>query len=146
MDCIFCKIIRKEIPARVVYENDAVMAFHDANPKAPVHVLIVPKTHIPSVDHLTPKDAPLVGALFSAASSVARLSGAEDGYKLAINVGRKGGQIIDHLHLHLLAWPEGRSETKISSALEDKKQSDRRKPEGVGRRGRGKFEKEVFVI
>jgi len=106
MDCVFCKIINKQIPARIVHETSGVVVFYDANPQAPLHVLVVPRKHIPSVDHLTPTDAPLTAELFAAATRAANLLGVGGGYKLAANVGRKGGQIVDHLHLHLLAWPE----------------------------------------
>lgn len=104
--CIFCDIISKKIPSHVVYENDDVIAFRDTNPKAPVHMLIVPKTHIPSVNDITPNNALTATAMFLAAPAVARLAGVADGYKLALNVGRKGGQVVDHLHAHLLGWPE----------------------------------------
>ncbi len=105
--CIFCDIIRKKIPTDFIYEDERMVAFLDIKPSAPVHILMVPKTHIPSVNDLTPKDAPLIAALFSSVPAIARSAGIADGYKLAVNVGRKGGQIIDHLHMHLLGgWPE----------------------------------------
>lgn len=102
MDCIFCKIIKKEAPAEIVFENDQVVAFKDINPKAPIHILIVPKRHIVSVNHIEEEDRTLLGELFLAAKKIAKEKKLE-GYKLLINVGRKGGQIIDHLHLHLLS-------------------------------------------
>ena len=102
MDCLFCKIINKEVPADIVYEDDEFLAFNDINPKAPVHILIVPKKHIPSVDHVEIGDKELMGELILVAQKIAREKKLK-GYKLIINVGREGGQVIDHLHLHLLA-------------------------------------------
>lgn len=91
------------MPSEIVYEDDKIIAFKDVHPVAPVHILIVPKKHIPSVDHLEAKDKDLIGDLFLATQRIAReISLAKIGYKLAFNVGRGGGQIIDHLHLHLL--------------------------------------------
>lgn len=103
-NCLFCKIINKEAPSEIVYEDDKVIAFKDINPKAPIHLLIVPKKHIPSVDHLEIEDKTLMGELILAAQKIAREKNLK-GYRLQINVGRPAGQIIDHLHLHLLAWP-----------------------------------------
>jgi len=102
MDCLFCKIIKKEIPSEIVYEDKKVLAFKDIHPKAPVHLLIVPKKHIPSVDHLELRDKGLMGELILTAKKIARKLKLK-GYRLQINVGRDGGQIIDHLHLHLLS-------------------------------------------
>ena len=101
MDCLFCKIINKEVPADIVYEDDEFLAFDDINPEAPVHILIVPKKHIPSVDHVEIGDKELMGELILVAQKIAREKKLK-GYKLIINVGREGGQVIDHLHLHLL--------------------------------------------
>jgi len=103
MDCLFCKIANKEIPSEIVYESDTVLAFKDIKPVAPVHLLIIPKKHIPSVDHLTSKDKDLVGELFLVAQKVARSQGvAETGYRLVFNIGKDAGQTVDHLHLHLI--------------------------------------------
>ena len=102
MDCIFCKIINKEKPADIVYEDDKFLAFNDINPEAPVHILIIPKKHIPSVDHVEIGDKELMGELILVAQKIAREQKIK-GYKLIINVGKEGGQVIDHLHLHLLA-------------------------------------------
>lgn len=102
MQCIFCKIANKQTPADIVYENDKILAFKDVNPKAPVHILIVPKKHIPSVDHIEIQDKTLMGEMILAAQKIAREKNLP-GYRLVINVGREGGQIIDHLHLHLLS-------------------------------------------
>lgn len=102
-NCIFCKINNKELPADFVYENDNLTAFKDIRPKAPIHILIVPKKHIQSVIETQPEDKELLGELVLAAQKIARELGLNKaGYKLVFNVGRGGGQLIDHLHLHLL--------------------------------------------
>ncbi|MCX6759872.1 MAG: HIT domain-containing protein [Candidatus Nealsonbacteria bacterium] len=101
MDCIFCKIANKEMAGEIIYENDKVVAFKDIYPKAAFHILIVPKKHIESVDKLEENDKELVGEMALAAKSIAKDNNVI-GYKLVINVGRDGGQIVDHLHLHLL--------------------------------------------
>ncbi|MCL4427056.1 histidine triad nucleotide-binding protein [Patescibacteria group bacterium] len=102
MDCIFCSIAQKKIPAQVVFEDERFVAFKDINPKAPIHILIVPKTHITSVNDLTSAHQALVGDMILLAQKLAAELHTSEGYKLCFNVGRKGGQIIDHLHLHLL--------------------------------------------
>jgi histidine triad (HIT) family protein len=102
MNCLFCKIAKKEEPAEIVYEDDKVVVFKDIHLKAPLHLLIVPKKHIPSVDHLGSGDKELMGELFLVAQKIAREKKLK-GYKLIINVGRPAGQLIDHLHLHLLS-------------------------------------------
>jgi len=102
MECLFCKIINKEMTSEIVYEDDKVVVFKDIHPKAPIHFLILPKKHIPSVDHLEIQDKTLMGELILVAQKIAKEQGIA-GYKLMINVGRDGGQIIDHLHLHFLA-------------------------------------------
>lgn len=101
-ECLFCKIANKKEKAEIVYEDDKVLAFKDINPKAPVHLLIIPKRHIPSVNHLEIEDKILMGELILAAQKIAKGKKLK-GYQLRINVGRLAGQIIDHLHLHLLA-------------------------------------------
>ena len=101
-DCIFCKIVRKEIPADVIMEDEKFLVFHDINPKAPLHLLIIPKKHIHSIDHVEIEDKELMGELILTSQKVARLHNLK-GYKLEINVGREGGQTVDHIHLHLLA-------------------------------------------
>lgn len=101
--CIFCEIIDKKIPAKIIYEDDLVVAFPDINPKAPIHILIIPKKHIATVDHLNRKDESIVTALIYAAQKIARDKNiAKNGYRLVFNVNNHGGQIIDHVHLHLL--------------------------------------------
>ncbi|PIR89759.1 histidine triad nucleotide-binding protein [bacterium (Candidatus Gribaldobacteria) CG07_land_8_20_14_0_80_33_18] len=102
MECIFCKIINKEIPSEIVFEDDEFIAFKDVNPQAPVHILIIPKKHISSVNHVEIEDKTLMGELILVAQKIAREKNLA-GYKLLINVGREGGQLINHLHLHLLS-------------------------------------------
>lgn len=103
MDCIFCKISNKEIPANIVFEDDDIVAFKDINPIAPVHVLIIPKKHISSVTELKNGDAMLVGNIILAAKKIAEnLNISEGGYKLLVRVGKNGGQEIGHIHVHLL--------------------------------------------
>ncbi|PIR69794.1 MAG: histidine triad nucleotide-binding protein [Candidatus Niyogibacteria bacterium CG10_big_fil_rev_8_21_14_0_10_46_36] len=99
--CLFCSIVRKEKEADIVSEDSDIVVFTDIRPSAPVHLLIVPRKHIVSVSELEDGDAPLVGKLFLKARDVAREKHI-DGYKLLFNVGRKGGQLIDHIHLHLM--------------------------------------------
>lgn len=112
-DTLFCKIIRREIPADIVYEDEDVVGFCDINPQAPVHVLFVPREPIPSLDHLQPEHALLVGKLVLAAAAYARAQGlAEAGYRTVFNTNAAAGQTVFHIHLHLLAgrsfgWPPG---------------------------------------
>ena len=101
--CLFCKIANKEIPTEIVYEDEKILAFKDIDPKAPFHLLIVPKRHIPSVDRLELKDKELIGELFLVAQKIAKAKGvSQTGYRLIFNVGKDAGQTIDHLHLHLM--------------------------------------------
>lgn len=103
METVFDKIIRKEIPADIVFENDAILAFHDIHPLAPVHVLIIPKKRIASIDDLEAADVPLMGEMVLVARNIARdLNISGKGYKLLFRVGRDGGQEIPHIHLHLI--------------------------------------------
>ncbi|MEK7519367.1 MAG: histidine triad nucleotide-binding protein [Patescibacteria group bacterium] len=106
MDCLFCKIVNKEMPSEMVYEDENFVAFKDIRPKAPLHFLVVPKKHIHSVDHIEVEDKSLMGELILAVQRIAREKNLK-GYKLQINVGREGGQEIDHLHLHLLSYATG---------------------------------------
>ncbi|MFK7693451.1 histidine triad nucleotide-binding protein [Paenibacillus sp. HJGM_3] len=102
-DCIFCKIVRGEIPSRQVFENEHVLAFHDIQPAAPVHVLIIPKKHIASANEMQPEDREVLGEVLLAAPAIARELGvAEGGYRLINNCGPDGGQVVYHLHVHLL--------------------------------------------
>lgn len=101
--CIFCKIARKVIPADIVFEGSDVIAFWDAHPIAPVHILVIPKKHIASVAEISDEDTMLVGKLVVAAKKIAEdLKIAKDGYKLLFRVGKHGGQEVEHIHLHLL--------------------------------------------
>jgi len=110
--CLFCKIIKKEIPSDIVYEDEKVISFKDIHPKAPIHLLILPKKHIPSVDNLEEVDKELVGNLFVVAKNRAKEKNLK-GYKLVVNVGREGGQVIDHLHLHLLGGWRSKEEREV---------------------------------
>jgi histidine triad (HIT) family protein len=102
-DCIFCRIVRGETATEILHETPTLLAFRDIRPQAPVHLLIVPKKHIRSVNDLAPADAPSLGELFQAAREMAqRLGISRDGYRLFVNVERGGGQVIFHLHMHLI--------------------------------------------
>jgi histidine triad (HIT) family protein len=102
--CVFCEIVAGRSPATVEYEDAEILAFHDIYPKAPVHVLVIPKRHVASVMALAPEDAILVGRLVLAAKRIGEIRGfAERGYRLALHCGPEGGQVVDHLHLHFMA-------------------------------------------
>lgn len=103
-DCIFCNIINKKISTEFIYEDDLLVAFNDIKPSAPVHILIVSKKHIPTINDITDTDEKLMGQMILTAKKIAKDKGLDkSGYKLVFNVGRGGGQIIYHIHLHLLA-------------------------------------------
>lgn len=109
---IFQKIIDRQIPADIVYEDDLCLAFRDVNPQAPTHVLIIPRKPLPSLAHATDEDQALLGHLLLVARSLAVQLGLADGYRTVMNCGRDGGQSVDHLHIHLLGgralgWPPG---------------------------------------
>ena len=110
-ECLFCKIVTGEIPSKTIYEDDAVKAFADVDPKAPVHILIVPKEHMEN--QLDPRAAELAPHLFTAVQTIAKQYDLEaDGFRCVINTGRDGGQTVGHLHMHMLAgralgWPPG---------------------------------------
>jgi histidine triad (HIT) family protein len=112
-DTIFDKIIRREIPADILYEDDEVLAFSYVNPQAPVHFLVIPKQRIPTINDITPEQAALVGKLVLVAQRLAADKGvAEDGYRLVMNCNEYGGQTVFHIHLHVLGgrpmgWPPG---------------------------------------
>lgn len=112
-DCLFCRIVAGEIPATLVHQDDALVAFKDINPQAPLHLLIVPKRHIASLNDLTSADDALVGSLHRAAALLARQHGYDErGYRTVFNTNREAGQTVFHIHLHLLAgrglgWPPG---------------------------------------
>ena len=111
--CLFCRIIKGEIPCSRVYEDDEVFAFHDISPQAPVHILVLPKKHIPDLSELKEDDAELMGKLVWAASSIAREKGfASSGFRLVVNTKESAGQSVFHLHMHLMSgrnfrWPPG---------------------------------------
>jgi histidine triad (HIT) family protein len=112
-NCLFCGIVAGKVPSTKVHEDDRVVAFRDIAPRAPTHILVIPRDHIASAAELTEADGPMLGGLFAVAAELARSEGiAEDGYRLVSNVGRWGGQSVDHLHFHLLGgrqfeWPPG---------------------------------------
>ena|SRR5215208_342131 len=112
-ECIFCKIVRGEIPAGIVFKDERVTAFRDINPQMPVHVLIVPNEHVANTEELEPRHDAAVGAVVRAAREVARLENvAESGYRLVFNTGRDATNVVPHLHMHLLggramSWPPG---------------------------------------
>jgi histidine triad (HIT) family protein len=110
--CLFCKIIAGEIPAKRVYEDEQCLAFPDIHPQAPVHLLVIPKQHLPSHAHAMAEHTDLVGHLVAAAGELARSQDLANGYRLVVNTGDDGGQTVHHLHIHLLGgrrmgWPPG---------------------------------------
>jgi histidine triad (HIT) family protein len=112
MDCLFCKIAGGEIPAKRLYEDDDAVVFADLHPQAPVHVLVIPRKHIPSLAHLSLGDEQLIGHLHAVAKKVAEAQGLSNGFRTVMNTGSDGGQTVDHVHLHLLGgrsmhWPPG---------------------------------------
>lgn len=112
-NCIFCKIVSKDIPAQVVYEDNEILAFRDLDPQAPVHVLIIPKEHIPTVNDLNEKNEAIAGKLFSAARDIAKEEKIDkEGYRLVVNCNGNAGQEVFHMHAHLMGgrsftWPPG---------------------------------------
>ncbi|MBI4577940.1 MAG: histidine triad nucleotide-binding protein [Planctomycetes bacterium] len=112
-DCVFCKIIRKEIPSVAVFEDEELFCFQDANPQAPTHLLLIPKRHVTGIDVATWKDADWLGRMLALVPSLAARTGIrKEGYRVVVNSGRAGGQTVFHLHLHLLGgrnmtWPPG---------------------------------------
>ncbi len=111
-DCLFCRIIRGEIPSKKVYEDEHTYAFDDINPQAPTHVLIVPKKHVRGLKEAMPEDAELIGRCQLVAANIARQRSIDDGYRIVLNVGPRAGQSVFHLHVHLLGgrnlqWPPG---------------------------------------
>ena len=105
MDCLFCKIINKEIPSQIVYEDDDILAFNDIAPKAPVHILVIPKKHIESHAKLIQENAELMGKIHMVINKIAKEKGiSESGYRVVINCGEDGGQEVKHLHFH--CWVE----------------------------------------
>ena len=112
MDCLFCKIILDEIPSETVYEDADVKVIKDIHPKAPVHLLVIPKSHIESIAHLQANHNDIIAKVIYVAKHVAQSQGLR-GYKLVCNVGREGGQIIDHLHLHILGGWGTKDERRV---------------------------------
>jgi len=111
-DTIFGKIIRREIPADIVYEDDIALAFRDVNPQAPVHILVIPKKPLPKLSDAEPQDHAMLGHLLLTVKRVAQQAGLSNGYRVVINNGEDGGQTVNHLHLHILGdrqlkWPPG---------------------------------------
>ena len=112
-DCLFCRIVAGSVPSDRVHEDEVLIAFRDIAPRSPTHILLVPREHIASAVDLEESHGPLLGRLFAVAADLARSEGiASDGYRLVTNVGRRGGQSVDHLHFHLMGgrrfeWPPG---------------------------------------
>ena len=112
MDCLFCKIVSGEIPSAKVYEDDTVLAFNDINPEAPVHILLIPKTHITSMADINGSNSAVVAHIFEVAAKIAREKGFDGGFRVVSNCGDSAGQTVKHLHFHLMAgrdfgWPAG---------------------------------------
>jgi histidine triad (HIT) family protein len=103
-ECLFCKIIKGEIPCKKVYEDEEILAFHDINPAAPIHILVIPKKHITSLAHLKEEDEKIVGRIYTVINEIAEKNQfKEDGYRVIVNCGKNGGQEVMHLHFHILA-------------------------------------------
>ncbi|MNI80187.1 HIT-like protein [compost metagenome] len=103
MDCLFCKIINKEIPAEVIYEDEYVFAFKDIHPVAPVHVLVIPKLHITSANDITTENSNYIAKIYEVIPEIAKKLGIfEDGYRIICNIGEDGGQVIKHIHFHII--------------------------------------------
>lgn len=112
MDCVFCKIVSGEIPAKKAYEDDQVLAFHDLDPQAPVHILLIPKQHLASAMDITPENSSVIARIFEVAAKLAKEYKLEQGFRLVNNCGKDGQQTVGHLHIHLLGgrpmtWPPG---------------------------------------
>ena len=103
-DCLFCKIIKGEIPSTKVYEDDEILAFNDINPAAPIHILVIPKKHIASLAHIEKEDEAIVGKIYGVINKIAEEKGfKESGYRVIVNCGKDAGQEVMHLHFHILA-------------------------------------------
>jgi histidine triad (HIT) family protein len=105
-NCVFCKIVRGEIPSKKVYEDDEIFAFHDINPQAPVHFMLIPKRHVASLYELTADDAKAMGKIMTVAGKLAREQGAADGFRTIVNTGRVGRQDVMHVHVHVIGGGE----------------------------------------
>jgi len=103
--CIFCKIIAGQVPSKKVYEDEELFAFHDIRPHAPVHFMIIPKLHVPSLNEVTPEHEALLGRILTLAPKLAREQGATNGFRTVINTGADGGQEVFHLHVHVMGGP-----------------------------------------
>ena len=112
-DCIFCRIARGEVKARIIQSDDDVVAFHDTNPQAPTHILVIPRKHIPSISDCTSEDFPILARLLETCAEIAEHESIrESGYRLVLNAGQDGGQVVNHIHFHILggrkmSWPPG---------------------------------------
>ena len=112
-DCLFCKIVNKEIPAEVVFENETIIAFEDINPQAPIHILLIPKEHFTSLNDVTEEKKEILGELLIKARQIAKEKGlANNGYRIVLNTGKDSGQAVFHIHFHLfggrrMTWPPG---------------------------------------
>ncbi len=103
-DCLFCKIIKGEIPSNKVYEDEEILAFYDINPAAPIHILVIPKKHITSLAHMETEDEVIVGKIYGVINKIAKAKGfKDDGYRVIVNCGKDAGQEVMHLHFHILA-------------------------------------------
>ncbi len=112
MDCIFCKIINKEIPSNIVYEDEEILAFKDIAPQAPIHIVVIPKKHIGKITQIQKEDEALIGKIYSVINQIAKEQGiAEEGFRVIINCGENGGQEVKHIHFHLLGG------TKLSGKI-----------------------------
>lgn len=112
MDCLFCKIVAGDIPAKKIYEDDLIVAFHDIAPQAPVHFLVIPKKHIATMNDIQEEDRELIGHIMYTAQRLANELGCKDGFRVAMNCNEMGGQTVYHIHLHVLgqrqmSWPPG---------------------------------------
>jgi histidine triad (HIT) family protein len=105
-DCIFCRIAAGEIPSKKVYEDDDILAFHDIQPAAPVHFLMIPKAHVGSLSECGPEHAPVLGRMMTLAGRLAREQGSPDGFRTIVNTGRVGRQDVYHLHIHIIGGPD----------------------------------------
>ena len=104
-DCIFCKIVRGEIPSKKVFEDDEILGFHDINPMAPVHFMLIPKRHIASLAHATAEDATVLGRIMTLTGRLAEEQGSPEGYRTIVNTGRIGRQDVMHVHVHVVGGP-----------------------------------------
>ena len=112
MDCIFCKIINKEIPSKIIYEDEKILIFNDINPAAPIHFLVIPKKHIESAEKITPENKDIISYIFTKISGITKKLNLKNGFRIVNNCGADGGQTVNHIHVHVLGgrkldWPPG---------------------------------------